>query len=684
VSLLAFRCATFVGAGLLFLVQPIAARQILPWFGGSSAVWTAALLFFQLGLVAGYVYAHVTKPLGTRRQSVLHLGLLLLALLTLPITAPLDWKPGDSEQPLVRVVALLAGTVGLPYVLLSATAPLLQHWQATTSPRSPYKLYVLSNIGSLGALLAYPTLVEPALTTGAQARWWSVGFAVFVAACGWCAWQLRGAALPASALASETESGAIDTGPSRVDVWHVLAWLALAACGSGLLMATSNALTQDVAAVPLLWVIPLALYLVTFILTFAGWYHRWLWAIALAAALAGAEYLLPSNEPGPLLRMGGLLLAVMFAGCMVCHGELVRSRPAPAQLTVFYMALAAGGALGGAFVTIVAPTIFDTYLELPLLQYAPAVILVAVAWRGLFKRGWLGWRGSFRLAVIAAGAIALYVNLRDPQDRARSVMAAGRSFYGVLRVEDDESGLRRLLHGRILHGSQYQTPTLRSVATTYYTEGSGVALAVRDHPRRLQRQPLNIGVVGLGTGTVAALAQPGDSINFFELDPLVEGFSRGYFTYLRDSPADIRVTLGDARLSLEREVSDPTRRHAYDVLAIDAFSGDSIPVHLLTREGFEVYRSALRPDGVLAVHITNRFLDLAPIVRAAADELGWTVLEVEVWTEARHHQLGNNWMLVTANEEFLTLARPASLPEEGHEKRLLWTDDFSSLVKVLK
>jgi len=684
VDLLAFRVATFVGAVLLFLVQPILARQILPWFGGSSTVWSAALLFFQLGLLGGYLYAHLTTRLGPVRQASVHLALLVMALFTLPITASIDWKPVDSALPVLRVIGVLAGTAGVPYLLLSATAPLLQQWQAVSSPRSPYKLYVLSNIGSLGALLAYPALIEPTMTTGAQSMWWSAGFAVFVGLCAWCAWRVRQATAQSIALTADRETAAGIDGGTRIGSGRVVGWLALAGCGSGLLMATSSALTQDVAAVPLLWVVPLALYLVTFILTFAGWYHRWLWALALVASLALSEYLLPSNEPGPLATTVGLLLSVLFAGCMACHGELVRSRPAAARLTVFYIALAAGGALGGGFVTLVAPVTFNAYLELPLFQYAPVAILAFVAWRGLFTRGWLGWRGSFRVAVVAAGAVALYVNLRAPDTGSERSVAAARSFYGVLRVEDDASGMRRLIHGRILHGSQFQTPTLRTVATTYYTEASGIALAIRDHPRRHLGQSLNIGVVGLGTGTAAALAQRGDSMTFFELDPLVEGFARAYFTYLRESAADTRVVLGDARLSLDREVADPARRHSYDVLAIDAFAGDSIPVHLLTRESFEVYRSALREDGVLAVHVTNRFLDLRPIVRAAADALGWTALEIEVWSEARHHQLGNNWMLVTPNENFIAVARPAAVPEEEPSPRLLWTDDFSSLLKVLK
>ena len=683
-----FHLAVFVGAFLLFLVQPLMAKQVLPWFGGGSIVWSACLLFFQTGLVAGYAYAHLTRRAGPPRQAWVHLVALAIALVFLPILISAGWKPVDGSAPVGGVVLALAATVGVPFVLLSATAPLMQDWFARVFPgRSPYPLYVVSNIGSLAALVVYPLVVEPRLTIPAQAWLWSAGFGVFALICLWCAWLVRGSepSLWKTPATSRENSVAGVFHREGSDPFDRVLWILLPAIGSALLVATTNALTQDVAAVPMLWVVPLAIYLLTFIGAFGGLYWRWAWGPAMIV-LIGTLVLAANSSGDSVLLQGAALLAAFAAAGMVCHGELSETRPAPSQLTAFYLAISIGGSLGTAFVTLVAPMAFTTYVDLPLLFLLALGALLAVTWRSIAQASSRAVTAVAAIVALAAFGGAGWFLLRS--DPVEGLVAMDRGFYGVLRVSDEGSNNRRqrkLWHGRIIHGVEALPPSpIAGKAGSYYAPDSGIALAVSRHPKRARLEPLKIGVVGLGSGTVAALGQPFDHVRFFEIDPLVVEFSNRYFTYLKNSAAKTQVVLGDARLSLEREMVSEQNRHSYDVLAIDAFSGDAIPVHLITREAFALYSQALRPDGILAVHVSNRYLDLKPVVRASASIVGREMLQVEQGSGGPYDAIGNTWMLVTGNDEFIELAKPFAATELEDTRTVTWTDAFSSLIRVWK
>jgi hypothetical protein len=684
-----FQLTIAVGAFLLFLVEPMAARFLLPWFGGSPSVWSTCLLFFQAALLAGYIYAHVTRRLGPAKQARLHLVLLVLALATLPIVPSPSWKPVDPSHPAGRILLLLAATVGLPYVLLAATAPMVQDWFARLgardadagSGRSVYWLYALSNLGSLLGLLAYPSAIERVLSIRGQAWFWSAGFIVFCAACAWTArqvWHLH------AGLAADDDAGE----PVRVRAGDWIMWIVLSLAGSGLLLAVTNELCQNVAVVPLLWIVPLTAYLLTFILCFSGVYRRSIFMWTLLAALGVMGWLARQSDTMPFAVQVGALIGVLFTGCMVCHGELVSIRPAARRLTAFYLAIAAGGSIGGVAVALVAPLVLDRLWEFQFFTLLPLLLLmIAIArdpasrlHRGVWRAGW---------AVLAASLVAATIALVKPHESDGSTeVARRRNFYGVLTVLDDdpkfEPVLRRLRNGQILHGAQFDDPGQKMNVTTYYGEGSGVEIAIDRHPRREANQPLAIGVIGLGAGTIAGLGGAGDTVHFYEINPAAIDFARRYFTFLSGTKASVEIAAGDARLSIERELRDPARRHVYDVLAIDAFSGDAIPVHLLTREAFALYREALRDDGVLAVHVSNHYLDLPPIVRGLAAEQGWQVVMIETADDTARALDSSTWMLVTNNAALLEAASPAVTEPEPGARTLVWTDAFSSLLQVLK
>jgi len=680
---LAFQLTVTLAAFLLFLVQPMAARFLLAWFGGAPSVWSTCLLFFQAALLAGYAYAHVTRRLGPRRQAQVHIALLVLAIATLPITPSAAWKPDDADSPSGRILLLLTATVGLPYLLLAATAPMVQDWLAHTR-RVPYRLYALSNLGSLLGLVAYPAALERFFPLQTQSVLWSAGFVAF---CGVCAWSgvqiIRMEDHPAGAAADAIEA----TAPVAVARGDGAMWMLLSFCGSGLLLAATNELCQNVAVVPLLWIVPLTCYLLTFILCFAGFYRRWLWLPILLAGIGAIAWLARDVYAASFPVQLAALIVVLMAGCMVCHGELVRIRPAASRLTSFYLAIAAGGSAGGLAVALGAPVVVDHLWEFPFFAVLPLLLLMVSLYRdsqsrlyhGARRLAWTSLSAAFIAAVVA-------VTLPVPSDGTVEI-ARTRNFYGILGVSDDSPSsswaLRRLRNGRILHGAQFLDPAQRAQPTTYYGEGSGVEIAIRQHPLRRAGHPLRIGVVGLGAGTIATWGEPGDRLRFFEINPAAVEFARRYFTFLADSRATVDVIVGDARLSLEREVREGEGR-AYDVLAIDAFSGDAIPVHLLTREAFALYAEALREDGVLAVHVTNHFLDLKAVVRGLAREAGRQVIEIETDDDFLRGLDGNTWMLVTGNDAMVAAASAVATPEPPEAKVVVWTDAFSSLLQVLK
>ena len=663
-----YAATIFLSSFLLFLVQPLIARLILPWFGGSAAVWTTCMLFFQVLLLAGYAYAHGVAR--RRYEPLIHTLLLAAALATLPIMPAESWKPGGADEPITRILLLLGATVGLPYFLLASTSPLVQAWFARSRPQAnPYRLFALSNFASLLALLGYPLLVEPYLTGHQQVSAWSWLFASFALLCAALAWRT-----PRAAPSSEPAQAA----PlARGDV---AAWLALSATGSMMLLAVTNHLTQNVASVPLLWLVPLTLYLGTFILAFegGGWYQpRFLWPLLLVALIAMAWLLVDTQYHYNLALQLGVFLPGMFIGCLFCHGELYRSRPQPRYLTAFYLTVSAGGALGGLFVAVVAPLIFTGYFELGVGLGALALLAVL----RFVSVGRIAYALSL-LVLLGVGACATYDGFRQQRD----VLVAKRSFYGVLRVKEygapgDDSHLRRLVHGTIMHGEQYLSDRMRHTPTSYYTESSGIAAAIYSK----QEHAVRVGVIGLGTGTIAAYGRPGDVYRFYDIDANVVQIARTDFTFLSDSPARVEIALGDARLTLEREPPQ-----GFDVLAVDAFSSDAIPVHLITREALQTYLRHLKPDGIVAFHVSNRFLDLIPVVARLASELevhAALISDDPADDEDNVLKSRSDWVLVSRDAGALK-ARPiveaGAEPAEDRQGWRTWTDDYSNLVQILK
>jgi SAM-dependent methyltransferase len=686
----------FLSAFLLFQVQPLVGKMILPWFGGSPAVWTACMLFFQMLLLGGYAYAHVVSThLPARVLAAVHGGLLLLSLVFLPIAPSLAWKPAGSELPVLRILGLLTFTVGLPYFLLSTTGPLLQESFRRETGRTPYRLYSLSNAGSLLALLSYPFVFEPQLTLRMQTFGWSAGYAGFVLMCLWSTAEF--VRLWRVAPAMEGKVTPASTSP-RPPLRKIVLWLALAACGSVMLLATTNQLCMEVTSVPFLWVLPLSLYLLTFIICFdhERWYPRRAMTVLLAVAVIAGCWGLFEGHELPVWQQLVVFGGAMFICCMVCHGELAYSKPAPEHATLFYLIVSAGGALGGLFVAIVAPLIFSGYWEYPLSLIATiALALVAgqESTSGRFELPRPIWIIGGAILVTLSMAVGLVVARQAYSEQG--TLESTRNFYGVLRVSrggsmtEDNGEYHKLIHGTIEHGFQYLDESKRGLATSYYGHNSGVGLAIDHHPRRRAEAPedrtLRIGVVGLGTGTLATYGLPGDVIQYFEINPEVVRLSEEYFTYRKDSLAKVEIILGDARLNLEqqRDRKDPQK---FDILAIDAFSSDSIPMHLLTVEAVQLYLDRLKPDGILCIHISNRFLDLDVVCLAIAEKLGWPIVLVESKGE---DQLGTNsatWMLLTKNQEFLQdeavrEAIDADWPRD--RKPVLWTDDYGSLWQVM-
>lgn len=722
--MLVFGLAIFSGAFLLFLIQPLMAKFILPWFGGTPAVWTTCMLFFQAGLLVGYAYAHgLTRLLSWRRQVVVHLTLLAFALVFARIIPPDTWQPANGAAPTGRILLLLLSCLGLPYVALAATSPLLQTWFGRANPGvSPYRLYALSNAGSLLALLAFPFVLEPHLSRQAQAMGWKWGllfFAVCVAVCGWRVWRAQAGmvvqvAEPPADGPSENPTPAPATASSSEpqgskEAWWL--WVALPACSTALLLAITNRLCHDIAVIPFLWVLPLSLYLISYIVCFDNprWYFRPLWlplfALALVAAtgnLMGERLNLPQGWFWWPLRQSlewlanltlfkaiALYLAVLFCCCMVCHGELYRRRPPPERLTTFYLLAAAGGTLGGFFVAIVAPAIFRGYHELHWTLWLTGALaaLAVLGWPGQQParwRTWLAWpAAAAALAFLAAG---LWTDVHHSTQAARTVQ---RNFYGVLKVkeysaDDPQWHKVTLLHGTTTHGLQYVSEDKRWLPTSYYIGSSGVGLVMQYHPRREQRR---VGVVGLGTGSMAAWGKAGDYFKFYEINPAVVELARREFTYLSHCPATVEIVLGDARLSLEREPAQE-----FDVLALDAFNSDAIPAHLLTREAFGVYLRHLRAGGVLAVHISNKYLNLEPVVRAAARHYQLQAALVRNHEETtaaddptREDFYHSDWLLLAREADFLTTGVIAAAASETdpHAPVLEWTDDRSDLFRIL-
>ena len=668
-AVMPYASAIFLSAFLLFLVQPIIAKQILPWFGGAASVWAVCLVFFQSLLLAGYAYAHgVTRWLDRRQQAWLHVALLAVALLLLPITPDARWKPAGNEDPVTSILALLAATIGLPYFLLAATSPLLQawYWQKSRS-KVPYRLFALSNFASLIALLSYPVALEPWLSVRTQSWLWSGAFAVFALLCAYVA-------VTSAARTRPDEADAIDAAtagtPSAV---HCLQWVGLSAMGSCMLLAVSNHLTQNIASVPFLWVVPLALYLITFILCFdhPRWYHRGVTLPLLAIVLILMAWQI--DEPN-IYRAAPLYAGGLFVVCMFCHGELARRKPPPRQLTIFYLMISIGGALGALLVGVLAPKLLHGYYELGLCLLAAASLLLLHTLR---LRKWLP---AIAVLVLAAIGVLLQRAYHDYVEDTRVVL---RDFYGVVRTKDYDNPVayRAMLHGGINHGGQLLAPQYRRRPSSYFSETSGYGRLFASLPPG----PRKVGVLGLGAGAVAAYARPGDEFRFYEIDPQVAAITTHEFSFLQDSRAAIEIVLGDGRLSMEREAD----QH-YDVIAMDAFSGDAIPMHLLTREAMAIYLRHLKPDGVIIFQATNRFVDLMPVIAALAASSGlqaaWISDLPRADTGPDYWSSYTDQVLVTRNAALLAHPRiaEAAKPLAPDPAVSLWTDDFYNILKVLK
>ncbi len=695
----------FLSAFLLFQVQPLVSKRILPWFGGSPAVWTTCMLFFQLLLLGGYVYAHlVGTRLGQRRQVVVHLAVLGAAVLALPLLfLPLwlggAWKPSSPDSPTWRIAWLLAATVGLPFFALSSTSPLLQKWFTLARPQAQvYRLYALSNVGSLLALVTFPVVMEPLLSGRALAVAWAAGFAGFVLLCAWSGLGALRAGVPVERPAgSDSAAAAPPPQDARVPAPVWLLWLLLPACASVMLLAVTNTVCQDIAVVPFLWVVPLGLYLLSFIICFDSerWYYRPVfWPLMIGAIGYMCRVLRAGAEADLIVQIGAFSLG-LFACAMVCHGELVRLKPGPRNLTAFYLMVAAGGALGGVFVTLVAPLIFKTYVELHAgIWLSAAVALAALGYSLRYREPDAAWARRLRrlpaelrwtgISLAAACLVGLGVLMAHLALRGReNTICTTRNFYGVLRVlekqaDDPERHSFWLLHGRITHGVQY-TGSLRREPVSYYGKKTGLGLALDYYPRR---DGIRVWAIGMGTATLAVYGQPGDLYRFFEINSNVVDLTKnkGYFTYFTDSPAHCEVVMGDGRLSIERE--PPEER--FDVLVLDAFSSDAIPVHLLTREAFEIYLRHMNPGGIIAVHISNRNLNLEPVVVGLADWFDLQMVSRETLTFGNDVQWPTTWILLTNNEEFLATPEVRDGAEETTSHPCYWTDDFSNLFTIIR
>lgn len=721
-----FVATILVGSFLLFLVQPMVARMALPRLGGAPNVWNSAMLVYQALLLAGYAYAHRLSRLPFRRQAGLHLALLVLAAVTLPI-ALVDLPPAPAGWEVLWVPALLALTVGPVFFLVSAQAPLMQRWFSLhPDAGEPWALYAASNLGSFAGLIAYPLLVEPNLRLRDQSVVWSLGYALLIVLIALTAWT-RARVAPRS-IAVATEPPAEPIGARRI-----LLWLALSAIPSGLMLSTTTHLTTDIFAIPLLWVIPLGLYLLSFVFAFAD--RR---IVALIVTLAAPFLVVLAGGFAMASRSGGTMslalasVALLFVIAVALHARLYDLRPATSQLTLFYFVMSAGGALGGAFTALVAPVVFDWAWEHPLLVFAAALLLPLperLDWRrmpglepGMARLGafvatgvavflawllygsvydaesssllkfaltvWIAalgafllpWRGLFAgvllVTMLAQGGVT---TIQTTIEGART-----RSYFGIYTVHDYEaSRLRTLAHGTTLHGQQSTDPAFACAPMTYYGPGSGVGLALLE-AQRLFGRTARIGVIGLGTGTLASYYQPGEDWRFYEIDPAVLQLSRdGTFTYIRKCAPRSKVVLGDARIELAKAAPG-----SIDLLAVDAFSSDAIPLHLMTDEAIGVYLDALAPRGILLMHISNRYIDLEPVLAAVARQRGLAALVREDVPTDQSLLTASSWVALSRDPrqiEALTKAQPdARWDKLAPPAPRAWTDDHASILPYVR
>ena len=674
--ILQYALTIFLAAFLLFQVQPIVGKMILPWFGGSAAVWTTCMLFFQVLLLLGYLYSHwIVSRLSPYAQSAVHLSLLVSSLFLLPLGLNPHWQPTGAEDPTLRILLVLAFSIGLPFFVLSTTGPLIQAWFARERPASvPYRLFALSNLGSLMALLGYPIAVEPAMPTHWQAWIWSVLFSCFALACGSLAWRARRFVPIGSGSGAQARF-------ARPELIVYLTWIGFAACPSILLLAFTSHLTENIAPVPLLWIIPLALYLLSFIICFerrdrySPRVFRPLLMVSLFAVAA-----LPFFGHVSMLISFSVYLAAFFLVCMVCHGELALQQPAPEYLTSYYLMLAIGGAMGGVFVGVLAPYWFNDHYELSI-----GLVLTAIL---VWTSGQRQDRALSRSRKLADWCFVVCLVLSLVAIRAtyhwagmRSADYIARNFYGLLKISTvghGEDARRVLAHGRVVHGQQFIAADRQTLPTSYFSIDSGVGRAVQ---AKREQRPMHVGIIGLGVGTLATYGRAGDQLRLYEINPLVVDIARSRFTFLSQTAANVELVLGDARLNLEKETPQ-----GFDILIVDAFSGDAIPVHLLTEEAVSLYIKHMKLDGILAIHVSNLYLDLTQIIKSAANNLNYHAVLIHRDGNQKSLAATSDWVLVSADPHFFGKTDLKEVLTEINVRPGLraWRDDYSSLLQVVR
>jgi SAM-dependent methyltransferase len=665
-----YACTIFLSAFLLFQVQPMIAKSLLPMFGGSAAVWTTCILFFQTTLLLGYLYSDRSiRLLAPKLQAGLHAALLAVSSVILSMRPGIVRDITGGRFPIIRIVALLAVTVGLPYFLLSTTTPLIQSWYARGHKAVlPYRLFALSNLASILALFGYPVVVEPYLSLRRQFQVWSWAYFLFVLLCLFSALRSLKAEV-------RSEPASESFGLASAPDWDVkLTWMALAACASILLLAVTNHVTQNVAPVPLLWVVLLGGYLLSFALCFEGdhWADLRCWRWLVGPALGGLGLLLVKNQIGGLILTVAMFASALFVCCMFCHSELARLKPHSRFLTSFYLMVAMGGALGGIFVGLIAPMVFNAYFELPVGMIFCAIMALQVI------RNTHSFRHLARLVLVAFVGFVICIKFFAAASGTRIMT---RNFYGSLSVQDEfptfGPAFRVLNHGSVVHGVQFLSPQLRTRPTGYYGKESGISLAIENS----RKSGMRVGIIGLGTGTLAIYGKQGDYYRFYEINDLVVKVAQTDFTFLRDSDAKVEIVIGDGRLALEREPSQD-----FDLLAVDAFSGDSIPVHLLTKEAFAIYFRHLKPNGILAVHVSNRFLDIQSVVERLSAFLHKEAGVIHSYSNRDDRTIEAIWVLVADGRSLSDKlhTKSVSTPVAAKAGADIWTDDYSDLFRALK
>lgn len=678
-----FAATTLLGAFLVFQVQPIISKCVLPWFGGTPAVWTTCMLFFQLLLFGGYLYAHVLRTFcAPVAQAVIHLGLLCAAALALPIEPSDAWKPIGNESPTLYLLWMLASHVGMPYFVLSSTGPLVQAWLSFQDDSDRvYRLYALSNAGSLFALLSYPFLFEPVLSVSLQSSLWSLLFCLFVLVQGYVAislFRLRGntsAASDSSAKKAATENA------SGVSTARRASWIALPALASIMLLVVTNHVCQDIAVVPFLWVLPLSLYLASFIVCFDSpqWYRpKPIAAVTLAAlALIQGKSLLPGSVQ--LIAEASCYMVMLFGTCLLCHGEVARLKPSASKLTQYYAMLSAGGALGGVVVAILCPLLLNNHAELPFfVALVTALTFLLFFACKTWNRTEYDWAAASRLKY---GALVLMIApiITVAFVSKNRTIASQRNFFGVLKVREKPLGTC-LVHGSTLHGMQRYAPH-QSQPTTYYGYESGVGHVMQEMQSR--SESLDIGIVGLGCGVLTTYGREGDRFDLIEINPAVIEIADQYFTFMRDCPSKLTRHLGDGRLVLERMTDSK-----FDILVLDAFSSDAIPAHLLTRESMALYRTRLADGGVLAIHTSNNHLELSPLVHNLSRDAGLESRMIEGIGDDSIGTTHSTWMIIAEPGHWIfqapSLAKAKQATDEELRDAPLWTDQHHNLVSVLR